>query len=143
MNIDQTIKFYIKLQQSFLSSCFNSILLSIVPLYISLLTADPHSIVPNQHKYNQQQLVQCYLIPSFPLYYIYSTIGTKLLLSNLHEIAFENMQHKNSRITSTTTSTCVAKCTPLVVIQYWTSLFPLLPAHSPILIPPLYIYVTL
>lgn len=44
------------------------------------------------------------------------------------------------RITSTTTSTCVAKYTPLVVVQYWTSLSPL-PAHSPILIPPLYIYV--
>lgn len=86
--------FYIKLQQSFLSSCFNSILLSIAPL--SPLTADPHGIVPNQPKYNQQQLVQCYLIPSYPLYHVYSTIGTKLLLlSNLHEIAFENMQHKN------------------------------------------------
>lgn len=35
------------------------------------------------------------------------------------------MQHKNPpRITSTTTSTCVAKYTPLVVVQYWTSLFP-------------------
>lgn len=106
---------------------------------LSPLTSGPHSIVPNQPKYNQQ-LVQCYLIPSYPLYHIYSTIGTKLL-SNLHEIAFENMQHKNP-----TPASQVNMCGQIHSPGDDTILdlsVPLLPAHSPKLIQPLYIYVTL